>query len=61
MVEKRTKEAKEVRPFGGDVHSCDEKVVEVHGHLQCSVCGRVVEACCEGGSSHNHKCFGTKI
>ena len=29
-------------------HKCVPKFVEVHGHLQCSVCGRVVEACCEG-------------
>lgn len=29
-------------------HNCDGKAVEVHGHLQCSVCGRVTESCCEG-------------
>jgi len=31
-------------------HMCIDKAIEVHGHLQCSVCGRVVESCCEGGS-----------
>ena len=30
-------------------HDCQSKAIEVHGHLQCSVCGRLVESCCEGG------------
>lgn len=24
-------------------------LIEVHGHVQCSICGRIVESCCEGG------------
>jgi len=30
-------------------HNCLNEGIEVHGHLQCSSCGRVIESCCEGG------------
>lgn len=28
--------------------ACGGMLVEIHGHLQCSQCGRICESCCEG-------------
>jgi len=29
-------------------HICEDHPMEVHGHTQCSVCGRMIMSCCEG-------------
>ena len=43
-------EPKRIRKVEGRVesHNFLGKVVEVHGHMQCAECGRVIESCCEG-------------
>ena len=42
---KRTEEAERCN----ESHNCLNRGIEVHGHMQCAVCGRVIESCCEGG------------
>jgi len=31
-----------------NTHICENHPMEVHGHTQCSVCGKMLVSCCEG-------------